>query len=95
MYRFLLLLIVTSFLALNCSEKSSTDSGEPTFQYQKSAKRGLAYNLMHAADIDTLKKGVSWWYNWYYRTDAPDDYYRDYQLEFIPMLWVEMVLLIF
>jgi O-glycosyl hydrolase len=43
--------------------------------------------LTNPADFDTLKSGVSWWYNWYFNTSAPKDYHADYQLEFIPMLW--------
>jgi hypothetical protein len=80
----LILLIIAG-----CSSKDTTspgDDGQPD-KIEKSAKRGLAYNLTNAADLDTLKSGVSWWYNWYFRTDAPDDYYADYQMEFIPMLW--------
>jgi len=54
---------------------------------KKSPKRGLAYDLTEPADFDTLKSGVSWWYNWSFKTDAPADYYADYQMEFVPMLW--------
>ncbi|KAA3615755.1 MAG: hypothetical protein D8M58_16310 [Calditrichaeota bacterium] len=79
----LLILIITG-----CSEKSSpTQNDNPLDQIEKSSKRGLAYNLTNAADLDTLKSGVSWWYNWYFETDAPDGYYEDYQMEFLPMLW--------
>ena len=53
----------------------------------KSFKRGLSYNLKDAEDLDTLKGGVSWWYNWYFNTEAPEGYYDDYQMEYIPMLW--------
>ncbi|MCK7527929.1 MAG: glycoside hydrolase family protein [Ignavibacteriales bacterium] len=54
---------------------------------RKSPKRGLAYDLKNAADLDTLKSGVSWWYNWYHSSTAPTNYYSTYQIEFIPMLW--------
>ncbi|MDQ2820374.1 MAG: glycoside hydrolase family protein [Pseudomonadota bacterium] len=30
----------------------------------KSAKRGIAYDLTSAADLQVLSPGVSWWYNW-------------------------------
>lgn len=53
----------------------------------KSAKRGISYNLTDSLDLEALKPGVSWWYNWYHETSAPEGYYADYQLEFIPMLW--------
>ena len=74
---------------LACSKKDSspTQTEDPPEQIEKSSKRGLAYNLTDSADLDTLKSGVSWWYNWYFKTDAPDNYYDDYQMEFIPMLW--------
>jgi len=54
---------------------------------EKSGKRGLAYNLTQPADFEALKDGVSWWYNWSFRTTAPSGYEDDYQMEFIPMLW--------
>ena len=54
---------------------------------QKSFKRGLAFNLTHPDDFESLKEGVSWWYNWHWNTAAPENYYQDYQMEFIPMLW--------
>ena len=30
----------------------------------KSPKRGIAYDLASAADLQVLFPGVSWWYNW-------------------------------
>ncbi len=68
-------------------EKSPTEPRDPVHSIMKSAKRGLSYDLRLAADLDTLKSGVSWWYNWYYETNAPENYYDDYEMEFIPMLW--------
>ncbi|HCY76085.1 MAG TPA: hypothetical protein DHV28_09210 [Ignavibacteriales bacterium] len=72
-----------------CSEDNSspTESPDPTPQISKSPKRGLAYNLVNASDLDTLKSGVSWWYNWHYNTQAPANYNSSYKMEFIPMLW--------
>jgi hypothetical protein len=85
----LVILLLIGFLLAGCAkdDSSPTRTPDPPQQYQKSPKRGLAYNLTDAADLDTLKRGVSWWYNWYYETSAPAGYYDDYQLEFIPMLW--------
>jgi len=68
-------------------EKSPTEPQDPVHSIMKSAKRGLSYDLRLAADLDTLKSGVSWWYNWYYETGAPENYYDDYEMGFIPMLW--------
>ena len=84
-------LLLTLILAVSC-ERSSTpsaprDDQDTTVTLSKSAKRGLSYNLKDAADMDTLRSGVSWWYNWYFHTDAPEGYYDDYDMEFIPMLW--------
>jgi len=87
-FMYLLLATLVLFSSLTCSEETSpTQNEEQPEQIKKSAKRGLAYNLTDAADLEALKSGVSWWYNWYYTTSAPDGYYDDYQMEFIPMLW--------
>ncbi|MCF7807802.1 MAG: glycoside hydrolase family protein [Candidatus Marinimicrobia bacterium] len=69
------------------NEPGPTQVDDDPAAIAKSAKRGLSYDLKQAADLDTLKSGVSWWYNWYHRTEAPENYYEDYQMEFIPMLW--------
>ena len=81
--------VILSILFLPSCKNDSNPTQTPNNQggIEKSSKRGLAYNLTDAADLDTLKSGVSWWYNWYFDTNAPVDYYDDYQMEFIPMLW--------
>jgi hypothetical protein len=76
-----------SLLLLSCGKEDTTTNPPDDGTIKKSSKRGLAYNLTDAADLDTLKSGVSWWYNWYYTTTAPANYFDDYQMEFIPMLW--------
>lgn len=82
-----IVLLIIILLLIACEDNSSpTKSGDDN-TIKKSPKRGLAYNLTNAADLDTLKSGVSWWYNWYFKTTAPGNYYEDYQMEFIPMLW--------
>lgn len=83
----IVILLITIFNG--CKEKSSPIEIQdpPVTQIDKSPKRGLAYNLINAADLDTLKSGVSWWYNWGITTSAPADYYSKYKIEFIPMLW--------
>jgi len=84
----LILLSLMILMSFGCSDDSSpTKNNDGPEKIEKSAKRGLAYNLNNAEDLDSLKSGVSWWYNWYFDTDAPDNYYVDYQMEFIPMLW--------
>jgi len=73
---------------LSCQKDSApSQPSDQTVQIEKSQIRGLAYDLTEPADFDTLKSGVSWWYNWSFKTDAPADYYADYQMEFVPMLW--------
>ncbi len=78
-------------LIVGCSNKDSdpTQIENPPTQIENSARRGLAYDLINPADLDTLKSGVFWWYNWHFSTSAPPDYYADYQMEFIPMLCVK------
>ena len=80
-------LLVGLIVACGKEDSAPTQIPDPPTQIEKSPKRGLAYNLLDAADLDTLKSGVSWWYNWYFNTSAPTDYYAKYQMEFIPMLW--------
>ena len=84
----LVFIFILFFITAGCSKKDSpTGTQGPPEQIEKSPKRGLAYDLTDAADLDTLKSGVSWWYNWYFKTTAPADYFSGYQMEFIPMLW--------
>lgn len=85
----LIVFMFTFFFIAGCSSEdsspSSSENPDPTIE--KSSKRGLAYNLRNPEDLDTLKSGVSWWYNWYFSTTAAEDYYSKYEMEFIPMLW--------
>ncbi|HUO34901.1 MAG TPA: glycosyl hydrolase [Candidatus Acidoferrum sp.] len=55
----------------------------------KSAKRGIAYDLASPADMAALAPGVSWWYNWSPSPNAsvPSDYRTQYNMDFYPMLW--------
>lgn len=85
-------LILISLLPLTltgCNKEDSppTNTKVPPALIEKSPKRGIAYDLKDTADLNALKSGVSWWYNWYFTTSAPANYYADYQMEFIPMLW--------
>lgn len=77
---------------VGCGEKSNPadsnkEPADSTVHIEKSYKRGISYNLTDSLDLQALKNGVSWWYNWYYRTDAAPDYYEEYQMDFLPMLW--------
>ncbi len=77
------------FMINGCGKKDSapTQIQNPPTQIDKSPKRGIAYDLTNPADLDALKEGVSWWYNWYFKTSAEADYHTNYQMDFIPMLW--------
>jgi len=84
----IVLLIVLNFV-IQCSkdEKSPTNPDNNFDKIEKSPKRGISYNLTNAEDFEALKNGVTWWYNWYYQTEATEKYFEDYQMEFIPMVW--------
>ena len=81
--------LLVSVLISSCEKPADDidDPVDPEVKFEKSAKRGLSYNLTHAADLDTLKRGVSWWYNWYVETGAPENYHEEYEMDFYPMLW--------
>lgn len=85
--RYLSLFLIITLLGCSDDDSNSADPQDPGKKYEKSFKRGLAYNMTDAADLDALKTGVSWWYNWYFRTDATENYYENYEMEFLPMLW--------
>ncbi|MDM0074822.1 glycoside hydrolase family protein [Variovorax sp. J2P1-59] len=56
---------------------------------QKSAKRGIAYDLADPQDLAALAPGVSWWYAWGLRPNSgvSADFRLRYGLDFHPMLW--------
>ena len=55
---------------------------------QVSPKRGIAYGNNSLADMNVLKKGVSWWYNWSNVPDAGlNNYYTSLGVEYVPMAW--------
>ena len=51
-------------------------------------KRGEAYQSNSLADLTTLSKGISWWYNW---STSPDKgvatTFAQTGVEFVPMVW--------
>lgn len=55
----------------------------------KSPKRGIAYDLSNAADLQVLSPGVSWWYNWGSTPNSgvPANYLTAYAMDYYPMLW--------
>lgn len=75
-------------ILFGCKQDAVSTGGDPPpVTITKSPKRGIAYNLTNAADLEALKGGVSWWYNWFYTTTAPSGYNSTYKMEFIPMIW--------
>ena len=85
--KFLIIYLII-FSIVSCKKEDSPPTQTPPIiEITKSSKRGLAYNLISALDLDTLKSGVSWWYNWNHSTSAPTNYYSNYKMEFVPMLW--------
>ncbi|PIQ09619.1 MAG: hypothetical protein COW71_05610 [Ignavibacteriales bacterium CG18_big_fil_WC_8_21_14_2_50_31_20] len=80
------IVIISILFSFSCSKDGSNPT-KPDTTIKKSSKRGISYDLKEAADFSVLKNGVSWWYNWYFKTDANENYYSDYHMEFIPMLW--------
>src|SRR4051812_342006 len=55
---------------------------------QVSPKRGMAYGYHTKEDLDAVKPGISWWYNWSPNPDAAiKDYYSTVGVEFVPMVW--------
>ncbi|MBP1683610.1 MAG: hypothetical protein H6Q27_1177 [Ignavibacteriaceae bacterium] len=53
-YKSIFYIVIFLFL-LGCSKEESTQTLDPPSQITKSPKRGLAYDLKNAADLDTLK----------------------------------------
>ncbi len=54
----------------------------------KSKKRGISFGYHTEADMATISKGISWWYNWYYQPEsAVSQVFKNYEIEFVPMAW--------
>jgi hypothetical protein len=55
---------------------------------QVSPKRGVAYGTHTVADLNVLKTGISWWYNWSpVPESAVNASYESLGVEFVPMAW--------
>ena len=50
-----------------------------------SRKRGVGMNKLSEADFRALAPGVSWYYNWHYKTDSLPP--ADAPMEFVPQAW--------
>ncbi|MBN2806380.1 MAG: carbohydrate-binding protein [Prolixibacteraceae bacterium] len=56
----------------------------------RSEKRGIAFGYHHEADLQTVSKSLSWWYNWATEPDnSVRETYENYNMDFVPMLWNE------
>ncbi len=84
-----LILLNLGLFFTSCDEPATDppvqDSSMVTIE--KSAKRGIAFDLTLAKDLTTLQAGVSWWYNWYMETEVPVSRQDSAQMIFLPMLW--------
>lgn len=56
--------------------------------FAQSPKRGIAYGNNSTADLQALKPGISWWYNW---GSLPENdvnaNYASLGVEYVPMMW--------
>jgi hypothetical protein len=75
------------FLFSGCKKSDEITGNNNPPKFNKSSKRGIAYNLTSVADMKALQSGVNWWYDWGILTNAPQNYYKTYEMEFVPMLW--------
>ncbi len=90
MKRFTISLLILLILSISCKDNSTIpEKDTPVNQYNKSQKRGIAFDLLSANDFAALSSGVSWWYNWYYapNSKSPSNAYQIYGMDFVPMLW--------
>lgn len=71
------------------ASSAPTTSTPAAATFNKSVKRGIAYDLASAADMKALSPGVSWWYNWAAKPNAgvPADYATQDGMDYFPMLW--------
>ena len=62
---------------------------QPPVVATKSAKRGIAYDLVDAADFAAVSPGVSWWYDWSAQVHGgtSSGLRTSHGVDFIPMLW--------
>jgi len=68
----------------------SNGSGGAGSPHARSAcKRGLGYGYHTKADLEALRPGVSWWYNWAFVPDEAlaDGSYLEQDVEYVPMIW--------
>jgi hypothetical protein len=96
-----LMLLATSFALASCggggsgaaatpaSPPASPTPPAPSPAIAKSAKRGVAYDVASAADLQALAPGVSWWYGWSAQANAalPSTAATQARMDFVPMLW--------
>ncbi len=74
---------ITSFTILVCFLFSISFSHAQT----KSFKRGVGYNVLYDADLDALRAGLAWGYNWGHTGSGNDAGFKKNGVEFVPMVW--------
>jgi len=82
-----LLAILSATSACDSADPSSESSEPPVEPIEKSIKRGLAYDVREVADMEAVRSGVSWWYNWSHATSLPSSAAVANQTVYLPMLW--------
>ena len=59
---------------MSCNDSNKIDEDDSISEItviKKCSKQGISFSLTHPEDLEVLKSGVSWWYNWHWKTDAP------------------------
>ncbi len=81
--------LLAAALASTAGCSSLQGNTSTTSTVTKSAKRGIAYDVATAGDLQALSPGVSWWYNWASspNSSTPVDYRSTYGMDFLPVLW--------
>jgi Glycosyl hydrolase catalytic core len=59
-----------------------------SYGQSKSEKRGVAFGYHSVADMNAMKPGISWWYNWSPQPDAGvAGTFPNSEVAFMPMVW--------
>ncbi len=65
-----------------------SDTVTYTYRQARSTKRGVGFNTVYAADVEIMKNGVSWLYNWDSKYNSSLAVSMDNAgMDYIPMAW--------
>jgi len=88
---FIIAISASPIIAFNSSAQSETSASDanirivPCGTKVPSLKRGVCANKLSEADFRAFAPGVSWYYNWHYKSDMHPP--SDAKMEFIPQVW--------